>query len=454
MMRYFDKSIPMLAALFLVACGGGGGGSAPAQLTVASFTEFKLTENSAGSWPIEASITTLTSITNTISGGPDATSFTISGKTLTFSGLANYEAPSDFNKDGVFEVYVTTAAGSTSSTQTIYVRVTDLAEAPVIATASIPNIVENTLSVGVISAADQDRNTNLTYSLLNSSGSKDEGLLAIDSSSGVITFIAAPNFESPADLNSDNTIDFTVVVSDGTLSDQSDYSFAITNENEAPSISSSASLTANENQVNVSNILASDPDATTTLSYSLVGGYDDDLFVIDASTGVISFLSAPDFENPIDLDQDNIYNFQLNVSDGTFTATQYFGVEVLNLNEGPVFANGSVHYRSENDPASGYSIDVSALNDSTSSLTYSIEGSDADAFTISSNGILSFVDAPDYDQPGDLNGDNIFNVSVTAFDGTNTSSISMAINVVDDPSDNFGIRLPGKVAIAELKKES
>jgi hypothetical protein len=84
MMRYFDKSIPMLAALFLVACGGGGGGSAPAQLTVASFTEFKLTENSAGSWPIEASITTLTSITNTISGGPDATSFTISGKHLHF----------------------------------------------------------------------------------------------------------------------------------------------------------------------------------------------------------------------------------------------------------------------------------------------------------------------------------------------------------------------------------
>ena len=331
---------------------------------------------------------------------------------------------------------------------------TDLAEAPVIATASIPNIVENTLSVGVISAADQDRNTNLTYSLLNSSGSKDEGLLAIDSSSGVITFIAAPNFESPADLNSDNTIDFTVVVSDGTLSDQSDYSFAITNENEAPSISSSASLTANENQVNVSNILASDPDATTTLSYSLAGGYDDDLFVIDASTGVISFLSAPDFENPIDLDQDNIYNFQLNVSDGTFTATQYFGVEVLNLNEGPIFANGSVQYISENDPVNGSSINVSALNDSTSSLTYSIEGSDATAFTISSNGILSFIAPPDYDQPGDVNGDNIFNLSVTVFDGTSTASISMSINVIDDPSDNFGIRLPGKVAIAELKKES
>jgi len=26
--------------------------------------------------------------------------------------------------------------------------------------------------------------------------------------------------------------------------------------------------------------------------------------------------------------------------------------------------------------------------------------------------------------------------------------------VMDDPSDNFGIRLPAKVAIAELKKES
>ena len=47
-MKYFlqNKLLGAFALLFLVGCGGGGGGSTPIELTVASFSEFKLTENS------------------------------------------------------------------------------------------------------------------------------------------------------------------------------------------------------------------------------------------------------------------------------------------------------------------------------------------------------------------------------------------------------------------------
>ena len=42
------------------------------------------------------------------------------------------------------------------------------------------------------------------------------------------------------------------------------------------------------------------------LSYTLNAGDDADLFNIDANTGVISFKTAPDFENPADADGNNV----------------------------------------------------------------------------------------------------------------------------------------------------
>ena len=558
-MKYFEKSASLAAVLFLAACGGGGGGSTPLELTVASFSEFKLTENSLGSWPIEASVNKSASpISHSISGGPDSGDFAISGNTLSFTGSANYEAASDLNKDGVYEVYVTTSSGTTSSTQTIYIRVTDVAEAPTISTTAISNTPENSSAVATIAASDEDRNSVLSYSLVNSGGSKDEGLLSIDSATGAVNFIAAPNFESPGDLNADNTVDFTVMVSDGALSAQSDFTFSITNVNEAPTIAttsiankaegitalgsisasdpdagsslsfsfvnseglkdegllsinsssgsitfiaapnyespsdiganntiefsvqvsdgslsatqsyslsitnvneaptiSSASFSIAEQSTAVGSISASDPDASTTLSYSLASGsaaVDDAKFSINSSTGAVSFLATPNFESPTDNGLDNVYNFTVNVSDGSLSSSQAVAVTVGNVNESPSFSVASAQSYTENSTSS---ISVVASDpDGSSVLTYSLSGSDASRFTISSSGSLSFASAPDYESPADTGGNNIYNVSVAVSDGAISSTVALVITVSDSTADNFGIKLPAKVALAELKKES
>jgi len=454
-MKYFEKSASLAAVLFLAACGGGGGGSTPLELTVASFTEFKLTENSLGSWPIEASVNKSASpISHSISGGPDSGDFAISGNTLSFTGSANYEAASDLNKDGVYEVYVTTSSGTASSTQTIYIRVTDVAEAPTISTTAISNTPENSSAVATIAASDEDRNSVLSYSLVNSGGSKDEGLLSIDSATGAVNFIAAPNFESPGDLNADNTIDFTVMVSDGALSAQSDFTFSITNVNEAPTISS-ASFSIAEQSTAVGSISASDPDASATLTYSLASGsaaVDDAKFSINSSTGAVSFLATPNFESPTDNGLDNVYNFTVNVSDGSLSSSQAVAVTVGNVNESPSFSVASAQSYTENSTSS---ISVVASDpDGSSVLTYSLSGSDASRFTISSAGALSFASTPDYESPADNGGNNVYNVSVGVSDGSISSTVALVITVSDDTADNFGIKLPVKVAIAELKKES
>ncbi len=53
-----------------------------------------------------------------------------------------------------------------------------------------------------------------------------------------------------------------------------------------------------------------------TLSFSISGGADQAQFGIDSTTGVLSFVVAPDFNAPADADGDNDYEVQLIVDDG------------------------------------------------------------------------------------------------------------------------------------------
>jgi hypothetical protein len=53
-----------------------------------------------------------------------------------------------------------------------------------------------------------------------------------------------------------------------------------------------------------------------SLTYTIAGGADAVHFSVDPSTGNVSFITPPDFENPSDSDFDNIYDVTLSVSDG------------------------------------------------------------------------------------------------------------------------------------------
>ncbi len=73
---------------------------------------------------------------------------------------------------------------------------------------------------------------------------------------------------------------------------------------------------------------ATDPD-NNPLTFSLSGGADRGAFQI-TSAGALSFASPPDFENPTDANGDNAYQVQIQVSDGTTSATLDLVVNVTN----------------------------------------------------------------------------------------------------------------------------
>ena len=71
----------------------------------------------------------------------------------------------------------------------------------------------------------------------------------------------------------------------------------------------------------------------TTITWSLTG--DDSGGFTISSSGVLSFSVAPDYENPSDDDEDNVYEVTVNATDGTNTGTLDVRITVTNEDEAP-----------------------------------------------------------------------------------------------------------------------
>ena len=101
------------------------------------------------------------------------------------------------------------------------------------------------------------------------------------------------------------------------------------NPNNPPVIDgSTTSYSVIENQTSAFTVSATDADGDS-LTYSVSGGDDGSLFNI-SSVGVVTFITAPDFELPSDANTDNAYLLTVSVTDGTASASANFTVTVTN----------------------------------------------------------------------------------------------------------------------------
>ena len=69
-------------------------------------------------------------------------------------------------------------------------------------------------------------------------------------------------------------------------------------------------------------------------------------------------------------------------------------------------------------------------------ITWSVGGTDADDFSISSSGVLNFENTPDYEAPTDSGRNNVYDITVEATDtGDNTVSRNVRVTVenIDEP---------------------
>src|SRR5262249_10116282 len=93
-------------------------------------------------------------------------------------------------------------------------------------------------------------------------------------------------------------------------------------------------------------------DAGASLSYSIVGGADTAKFTIDAATGALAFVTAPDFEHPTDAGGNNVYDVTVQVSDGAGgIATQAIAVTVTDVIDNAPVVDGPVTGNATEDGA-------------------------------------------------------------------------------------------------------
>ena len=96
-----------------------------------------------------------------------------------------------------------------------------------------------------------------------------------------------------------------------------------TSSNNKPVFSSSSTFSVRENETSIGTVTATDADGDT-VSYS-ISGTDASSISIDSSTGILSFISAPDYEAV------QSYSVTALVSDGSAEASQNISITILNI---------------------------------------------------------------------------------------------------------------------------
>ena len=379
------------------------------------------------------------SVTSFALSGTDAALFQItSAGVLTFKAAPDFEAPkggaNDNSNSYALTVTGTGGAGdrALTATQDLTVSVTDANEAPAITSSATFSLAENTTAVGTVTAADPDAADSVTgYSL---SGT-DAALFQI-TSAGVLTFKAAPDFEAPkGGANDDsNTYTFTVTVTGGAgdraLTAAQTLTVSVTDANETPTFTSSPTFSLAENTTAVGTVAATDPDATDSVTGYSLSGTDAALFAI-TSAGVLTFKAAPNFEAPKGGTNDDSNSYALTVTvtggagDRALTATQDLTVTVTDANEAPAITSSATFSLAENTTAVG-TVTASDPDATDSIASYTLSGTDATLFAITSAGALTFKSAPDFEAPkGGANDDsNSYALTVTATGGADARALT------------------------------
>ena len=306
--------------------------------------------------------------------------------------------------------------------------------APVITTTSPLSVAENTREVATLAATDADTADSLTWSK-NGGSEADRFELT---TGGALTFVSAPDHETPTDAGADNGYEVNVRVSDGTANTDLDLTINVTDQDEPPPVMNKPVVTATANSttsLEVSWTEPSNPGRPDIDSY--------DLQYRAGSTG--DFSNGPQDETGRsaaigNLTADTSYEVRVRATnaegDGVWSPS---GTGRTNAedNAAPTFDEGGSTTRTLAETvgdatvgtASDIGTPVSATDpDTGDTLEYRLEGTDRAKFTFdTSSGQIRTKVGENYDYEARTS----YSVRVAVNDGTVTVSSTVTINVTD-----------------------
>jgi hypothetical protein len=199
-------------------------------------------------------------------GSTDNASYSIQGNQLVTAASLNFESQSTYS------IRIrSTDQGGLSTEKVFTISATNINESPSDISLTAAVVAENRRSgtaVGTLATIDQDAAEAFTYALVGGLGATDNALFAIEGNQ----LVTAASFNFEAQLSYSVRVRST---DQGGLSTDKVFTIAVTNVNEAPTDIAISTAVLPENQpagTAVGMLSATDPDAASTFTYSLVDG--------------------------------------------------------------------------------------------------------------------------------------------------------------------------------------
>ncbi|MEP4196907.1 MAG: Ig-like domain-containing protein [Aliishimia sp.] len=386
-----------------------------------------------------------------ISGGADQNRFGITDGGAAFWSSVNpdFENPADADGDNVYEltVTVTDSDGNTDS-QDVELTVLDAPESPVITDGDtvlldtwlegIPATVFNNFNA-TDPQGDTESGGGLVWSI---SGGADQNRFGITDGGAAFWSSVNPDFENPVDADGDNVYELTVTVTDSDgNTDSQDVELTVL---DSPPVANDDVFSTNEDTDLFGNVLDdnsngvdADPDGEKIVVVRSLLSQPDNGAVQITSSGLFQYRPDTNF-NGID-------TFNYTIEDGNgLTSTATVTVTVDPVNDAPFFTNLTTEVSLEENLTDVMTLTASDV-DAGDVLSFGVAGgADASLFQVDPNsGALSFVNAPDFEAPGDTTGDNIYNLVVSVTDGQAIRLRVAKVTVTDDPAEIAGVIIDG-----------
>ena len=313
-------------------------------------------------------------------GSTDNASFTISGAELRTAFVANPATKASYS------IRVRAQdAGGLSFERTFTITVSNVNNAPsdiALSAASVAESASTGATIGQFSSVDADSSDTHTYTLVTGTGSTDNASFTIDANS--LKLATSLNFETKGSYS------IRVRSTDaGGLSTEKSFAISVTNVNEAPGglqLSSSSIANGTTSGTTAATISATDPDASDTLTYSLVSGTgdtDNASFTINANALVLAA--------NVNLATKSSYAIRLKATDAAGLSTeQAFTLSVTETSSAPTAISLSSSQVAENGAVGSTvgqltSTDANSSDTHTYTLVAGTGDTDNAAFTIVGN---------------------------------------------------------------------
>ena len=272
-----------------------------------------------------------------------------------------------------------------------------------------------------------------------------------------------PDYEDPQDADEDNNYELIVRATDGTNTTEMPFTVTITPVNERPDIHDTPipdhmeleyDFTGSRGVVHYYS--ATDYDEGDSIRWFILIESDVDNFLqVGVAADGRAFLvfeqgpngePRPDYENPEDANSDNVYLIRLYAEDDAEPQLISYidtTVTVTDVNEQPEFlGTPKTTIAWDENTAASVELDDYDARDEEGPVTFAITGTDRGDFDLASDGVLTFKQTPNFEDPQDSGGDNVYNFNIVATDtlsGSTRRSATQAVTVTVKDLEEPGV---------------